>query len=137
MHVIDAAHPNVEERIESVNAVLAEIGVQTSDVVHVLNKTDAVAGSALIAKLTRELTDAVAVSAKTGAGLPALVELLARRTKAGRRLMTMGIPLTRADVIRRIKREGLVVSEDYEADNVRFTVWLPERLAAGLEEFAL
>jgi len=46
LHVIDAAHPQWEEHVAVVDAVLADLGLPAANVVHVFNKMDLVADAA-------------------------------------------------------------------------------------------
>jgi GTPase len=75
LHVVDVSSPEVDARIEQVEAVLDEIGARQIPTLRVLNKVDALADDAppLVT------ADAVAVSARTGAGLAALVDAIGAR----------------------------------------------------------
>jgi GTP-binding protein HflX len=64
VHVIDASNPFWERQRESVNVILRELGAGEKPTILAWNKTD-VAGS-------QDIGDGLAVSAKTGIGLPAL-----------------------------------------------------------------
>jgi GTP-binding protein HflX len=74
LHVIDAADPNRSERIEQVNAVLAEVGAGDLPQIEVFNKADLIGEQPHL-----EVADAtglarrVWLSARTGAGLDLLV----------------------------------------------------------------
>lgn len=83
LHVVDASNPGFPEQIHQVQKVLKEIGAQDVPLVLVFNKLDAVAPE----RQPRQLRDAyelegqaverVFVSARSGAGLGELRELLA------------------------------------------------------------
>jgi len=75
LHVVDASHPDPRERIDQVNSVLADIGARELPTLLVLNKVDVLEDQG--AGLLAGLTDAVAVSAVTGAGLDDLVSAIA------------------------------------------------------------
>jgi GTP-binding protein HflX len=71
LHVVDAASPEPERRIDAVRAVLDEIGVASTPELLVFNQVDRLApgvGDAIAAR-----HGGVAISALTGAGLGALV----------------------------------------------------------------
>jgi GTP-binding protein HflX len=96
LHVVDAANPNFPEQIEQVQRVLAEIGAADIPQVLVFNKIDALENAQQPLQL-RDMfeLDGVAVprlfvSARSGAGLPALREQLLGEL-AGRALPE-GIP---------------------------------------------
>jgi GTP-binding protein HflX len=76
LHVVDAADARQEEHIQAVNRILADLGLGEKPRVLVLNKIDRLApgdGEALAHRL-----GAVAISAATRAGLPALLHVCDR-----------------------------------------------------------
>jgi GTP-binding protein HflX len=77
LHVVDATYPDLRVRIDQVNAVLDEIGARELPTILVLNKVDALedGGAGLLAGFE----DAIAVSARTGAGLDRLMAAIAAR----------------------------------------------------------
>ncbi|HLT58580.1 MAG TPA: GTPase HflX [Limnochordales bacterium] len=79
LHVVDASQPDVHEQMEAVAAVLDELGVLGKPLVTAFNKLDAVADPERIREWARRTPAAVAISARTGAGLDELRALLARQ----------------------------------------------------------
>lgn len=78
LHVVDAASPNRDKQVAEVNKVLAEIGAQHVPQILVMNKIDLGAIEPGVeqdeyGKITR-----IRVSAKTGAGISALRDVLAQ-----------------------------------------------------------
>ncbi len=80
LHVVDASNPHAEEQIQSVNAVLKELGVDGKPTLLVLNKIDRVSDPSFLQVLEKHHPRAVAVSAATGRGLDdlcdAVIEML-------------------------------------------------------------
>jgi GTP-binding protein HflX len=72
LHVVDASDPHHRDRIAHVEAVLAEIGAADVPVLYVYNKIDR-ADEALVNELRSRESDRIAVSARTGEGVPALL----------------------------------------------------------------
>src|SRR4029077_9574394 len=70
LHVVDLSHPQAEEQIQAVNAVLDEIGADGKSALMVFNKIDRFENSELLNRYLERFPDAVGVSAKTGAGIP-------------------------------------------------------------------
>ena len=77
LHVVDVSSEEMDERIRQVESVLEEIGARQIPTIMVLNKIDALQGDA--ARNFGGDRVAVAVSAKTGAGLDALIEAVGAR----------------------------------------------------------
>jgi GTP-binding protein HflX len=82
LHVIDAAHPNRDEQVEAVEAVLAEIGADRVPQVRVYNKIDAAGMSAGAERDPSGILRAIRVSALTGEGCAELRAALADRFPA-------------------------------------------------------
>ena len=79
LHVVDASHPNREEQIAAVDAVLAEIGADRVPQIRVFNKIDAAGLSPGVARDESGIICAVRLSALTGDGCTALRSTLAER----------------------------------------------------------
>ncbi len=73
LHVVDISHPQAEEQIAAVNAVLEEIGADEKSTLMVFNKMDRLAGNGALNRLQEKFPHAVAISATTGEGIPALL----------------------------------------------------------------
>jgi GTP-binding protein HflX len=67
LHVVDASHPDLEEQVEVVDGVFADLELGDSPVVHVFNKMDLVSDrEAFVERVRRRFEPAVCVSATTG-----------------------------------------------------------------------
>jgi GTP-binding protein HflX len=118
LHVVDATDPDVDQRISQVNEVLSEIGARELPTIIVYNKMDALAAAS--PRFSGELNAegqavAVAVSAKTGAGLPALIAAVGGRlgvTTPAEVLLQAGDGKTRAWLY----RLGAVIDEHVRDD---------------------
>ncbi len=82
LHVIDAAHPNRDEQIAAVDAVLEEIGADAVPQIRVYNKIDAADLSPGVERDESGILRAVRLSALTGAGCAGLRAALAERFPA-------------------------------------------------------
>jgi GTP-binding protein HflX len=83
LHVVDAADPEAESQIDTVNRVLEEIGVNCSNSLIVLNKMDMVRDRAIVDVLRRRFQESVSISAATGEGLDRLGDAVAARLADG------------------------------------------------------
>jgi GTP-binding protein HflX len=88
LHVVDAAAPGVPDRVDAVQRILDELGLEPPRQV-VLNKADAADQQQLDELAVRY--SAVAVSATTGAGLPELRAALSRQLGGGSDVTTDGL----------------------------------------------
>ncbi|HTI98590.1 MAG TPA: GTPase HflX [Dongiaceae bacterium] len=134
LHVVDISHPQAEEQIDAVNAVLAEIGAEAKPTLMVFNKIDRLHSSrSLLPRFLERHPNAVAVSAATGDGLPALLAELGTQLRPVRELLELKIPHDQAAVIARLHQVGQVLERRYLAKTARFKVRIPPHLHA---EFA-
>ncbi len=131
LHVVDISHPQAEEQIQSVNAVLEEIGAAGKPTLMVLNKTDRLNGGGN--RFLERFPNAVGVSARTGDGLPALLAELNNQVRPVREFMELSVPHEASAVIARLHAVGQVVERDYDGEKAWFKARIPPHLH---EEFA-
>jgi GTP-binding protein HflX len=136
VHVVDAADEDPDRQMEAVRAVLSEIGAGDIPEVVALNKID-VADDAATKRLTRLYPQAVAISAKTGEGIEALLDALSEALMAGTKQVEFVVPYDRGDVMAAIHRFGEVVTEEHLDTGTRVVARLPHEQAARLTEFAV
>jgi GTPase len=130
--VVDAAHPNAEDHIKAVFAVLDEIKAGPKPMVRVLNKAD-IADPADLRALMRSDLPAVSVSAHTGEGLDRLAELIDAHFGQREECMRFRVPQSDAGVITRLHDAGKVLSETYEDNDILLEAVLdPSRAAPFL-----
>ena len=88
--------------------MLDEIGAGDVPELVVVNKADASAEAARLAKVTE---GAVCVSARTGEGIDDLLRAVADRLRVADRVVELVIPWARGDVLAAVHREGEVVGQ--------------------------
>jgi GTP-binding protein HflX len=131
VHVIDAAHPGWPEQAQVVDGVLADIGAGDRPVLRALNKADLVPADA---RRPAAGPDAVVVSARTGAGIPALLGAIETRLTAGLERVRCEVPSARGDVLAWLRQAGRVVEEYYSDGAVTVTALLPPKVAGQLRK---
>ena len=132
VHVVDISHPQAQEQIDAVNAVLLEIGAGEKPVLMVFNKLDRLAGG-LPPVLRERYPQAVSLSARTGEGITPLLAELGTQLRPIREFLELRVPLAEASVIARLHAVGQVVTSRYTGKAARFKVRVPPHL---VEEFA-
>jgi GTP-binding protein HflX len=136
LHVVDGADPDPLGQIEAVRVVLGEIDAAAVPEVIVVNKVDAMTEDDIL-MLRRALPGAAWVSARTGAGIDALRELVAGRLPHPEIDVDVLVPYDRGDLVARMHRDGEVLSEAHEGTGTRLTARVDGALAAALTEFAV
>ena len=136
LHVVDGSHADPEGQLRAVREVLAEIGAQDVPELVVVNKTDA-ADPLVVSRLLRVERGAVAVAARTGAGLDQLRTVIERRLPRPPVEMEALVPYDRGELVSRMHRTGEVLSVVHEPAGTRVRARVSEGLAAALEPYAV
>lgn len=134
VHVVDASHPQAEEQIQAVDAVLKEIGAEGKPTLMVFNKIDQLNGSRdVLTRFLERHPHGVSICATSGEGIPALLAELGSQLRPIREFMELAVPHDRTGVIARLHEVAQVVERDYNGDQARFKARIPPHLH---EEFA-
>ncbi|HJQ48650.1 MAG TPA: GTPase HflX [Amycolatopsis sp.] len=140
VHVVDGSDPAPEEQVNAVREVLAEITQRRSEPLPpeliVINKSDAADELSLV-RLRHLLPDAVVVSARTGAGVTALVETLSERLPRPELTVEALVPYTRGELVARVHADGEVLAEEHLAEGTRLHARVRPDLASALEAYAV
>lgn len=137
LHVIDCAHPQVEQQIDAVHAVLQEIGADDKPVLYVLNKIDREEGKHTARRLARTLGRSAAVSAVTGEGVENLLNELADCLKGDKQVMKLAIPLSEGRLLAQLKQSATVLEEKYEGESAELLVRVPAQLVPRCEPYRI
>lgn len=125
--VSDASEEALDQQRQVVCSVLSDLGAGEKPCIDVLNKTDCAREDAM-------LPGAVRVSARTGEGMDALLQEIARRLFASQRTVRLRIPYTNGSLLSWLHDNATVLEEAYEADATHVTVRLDrarlDRIAA-------
>jgi GTP-binding protein HflX len=139
LHVIDAAAPDGERRIEAVRSVLLEVGADRVPVVEVFNKTDLLERHVIDAFRARR-PEAVFLSAVRGDGRDELLDVIARRLAMDAERIRLQLDGTReADrrLVADLYRHGRVVSHVTSGSHVAIEADVPRRLLGRFGRAAL
>ncbi|NUW40375.1 GTPase HflX [Nonomuraea rhodomycinica] len=116
LHVVDGSHPDPEGQLAAVREVIADIeGASELPEIVVINKADA-ADPDVLDRISRRERDSIVVSARTGAGIAELMELIERRLPRLDHEVTLLVPYERGDLVSRAHKEGEVLSVDHVED---------------------
>jgi GTP-binding protein HflX len=129
LHVIDASAPDRDRRDRAVHGVLADIGAGGVPTVEVYNKCDRL-DPVDVVRLTGSSAHAVAVSAKTGAGLGDLLDLIVSRLAMDTEVVTLRLDFGSAEdrrLLTEVHRHGAVRSQVSSGDDVVVEAEVPRR----------
>lgn len=142
LHVVDVSHPQADEQIAAVNAVLNEIGAGDKPTMMVFNKVDQLDGGSpeyngagTLTRLHELYPNSVAISAKTGAGVEELLSEISSQIRPERELLELRIPHEAAAAIARLHKVGQVLERRYLAKTAKFKARIPPHHHAEFAAF--
>jgi GTP-binding protein HflX len=136
LHVVDGSDDEPEDQLNAVREVLAEIGAQHVPEIVVINKADA-AESEVLARIRRREPHSIVVSARTGEGIEALLDMIERDLPRAAVEVDVVVPYDRGDLLARAHRDGEVEKIDHTDVGTRLVARVPKSLAAELEAATL
>lgn len=127
LHVADAANPAVFEQISAVYKVLEEIGIEAKDTLLVLNQIDRVASPEALERVLQRYPNALAVSAKTGQGLPQLAEAVGEALS--REFLDLEVDVDPSDgrLLAHLAKHGEVLSRTVDEHRITVHVRIPRQ----------
>ena len=128
--LLDISDPEAEWKLEVSTQLLIELGARSEDMILVYNKIDALPEGTVIPRLSG--TETVSVSAKTGEGIPALLEAVTNWLRRRKRKVKLHIPAKDLGVLNQLYRAGHVEKVEYTEDGADAEVVLD---AAGQGKF--
>jgi GTP-binding protein HflX len=144
LHVVDASSPHAAEHTAHVLATLREIGAAETPQILVLNKIDQIPGEPDVASIARRIlgdpehqpAGAVAVSAKTGEGVDALLAKADQVLPLDRLEHAMyRFPVGEGAAISMLHDYARVLSTTYTEDGTLVEAEVPESIRRRLKQF--
>ena len=129
LNVCDASSPEAEEHLQVTRELLQELGCGDVPILTVFNKCD------LSPEPVRAEGPSVCISAKTGQGLPRLLEEVAAALPPDRKKVTLLLPYRQGALAEQCRREGAVEREEYVAEGLSMTVTLGVRMLDAVKDY--
>ena len=136
VHVVDGSSPDVYDHFTTTLEVLRELGADEKRMVVAVNKIDLVEVERRH-ELAKHFDTAVLVSVQTGEGLEELVARMGAMLLENVVRHDLRIPQARPDLIALLHREGKILTEDYEGNDILATATYPKRFLANFAEFVI
>lgn len=130
LHVVDCSNPQMEEQIHVVYETLRQLEVGDKTVITVFNKIDRLEKPSVLKDLHSDYQ--VQISAKTGAGLQELTDILEMILRNRKVYLERVYPYQEAGRIQTIRRYGQLLSEEYREDGIFITAYVPAELYGNL-----
>lgn len=129
LNVCDASSPEAEEHLQVTRELLQELGCGDVPILTVFNKCD------LSPEPVRAEGPSVCISAKTGQGLPRMLEEVAAALPPDRKKVTLLLPFRQGALAEQCRREGAVEREEYVAEGLSMTVTLGVRMLDAVKDY--
>lgn len=130
LHVVDAGHPKRDEQMATVAAVLRDLGAAGRPQLLVFNKADTLAYPQEAERLVRQHPGSVAVSARTGAHLDALLEAIHAALAARRRVVEVLVPYDQSGWVAWLHERGHILAAEHRPEGT----WIRAELEHSLAE---
>jgi len=137
IHVLDASATEIYAFYETTRSVLTELGAVDKPTIIVLNKVDLIAGDeARLHELKSHFdSSAVFISIATGEGIETLIHRLAGMMVDRVARLPLRLPQARQDLMALLHREGKIVNQDYDGNDIVLTAIIPHALRHHFESF--
>ncbi len=133
LNVCDASSPECAEHITVTQQLLIELGCSDIPIITVMNKCD-IAGE-LFGMST--IGKNVMISALQGKGLDTLLEAIARELPPTRMKADFLIPYSDGGAAARLRRDGVVLAEEYKNEGLFMTVIADARIVEDLKNYTV
>lgn len=131
LNICDASSPEAQVHLEVTETLLAELGCEGRPIIPVLNKCDAMPPNTVIPFVG----DAVRISAINGTGIDRLLEVIEENLPVKSRRVTLQLPFSQSGIAARIRRDGIVESEEYTPSGLTLTAQVPPLLYRSLQDY--
>ena len=129
LHVIDAADPHREEQIAVVDSLIAKLSKEGTPVLRCYNKAELVDATEIPVG-----EDVVRMSAKTGAGMDALLQSIEKALGHSRHHVLLCIPYSQGGLVDTLHKNAQVLSVDYTGEGIVVETVLDPILYGKLRE---
>lgn len=122
LHVVDVSQSSAWRQIEAVEEVLTELDCQSVPQILVLNKMDVADDAAMVELLARRDRAALAVSAKTGAGLGELTAEVIHRVRGDTADVTVRIGQTDGKLLAILDKLAIIRGRRYHGESIELDI---------------
>lgn len=136
LHLVDVSHPQADEHVDATFQILKELKIDPESMITVLNKADLCENHGMINKLRIKCPKNVVISALKQEGFELLIERMVRELANRRKRVELCIPQSEYALVGLLHREGNVLSERYEENDVVMSVDLPLQLLYKVDVYS-
>lgn len=131
INLCDASSDEARVHLQVTRDLLDSLGCGDTPVLTVLNKCDLLDDSLL----AQDFNSYIKISAKTGAGIDALLKAIDDNLPVRMKRVALLVPFASAGIVSDIRDSGTLISEEYTADGVAVEAVVDEILYARVRDF--
>lgn len=135
LHVVDVSHPAAAEQADTTIQVLKELRAADKPIITVLNKIDRCKDLQMAARIRLKFPHTVQISALTRQGFAELEEMMLEELKKRRTTVKLRIPQKEYGIVNEILRQGHLLQQEYEENDILIQIELPVSLAQRLAKY--
>ncbi|MBR3570345.1 MAG: GTPase HflX [Oscillibacter sp.] len=117
LHVIDVSNPEWQKQARVVESLIAELGAGELPRIDIYNKRDKLPPG----EIMPHGENICLLSARTGEGVPELLDMIAKRLDPGIRRVSLFLPYDKGGLLDALYREASVENVDYQAEGIAVT----------------
>lgn len=137
LHVIDSSIPNWDMQRDAVVQTLTGLHAENIPCLTIFNKVDAAPPAMHVRSLVDEWPNSVAISAKTGEGIPELLEAIVRMVREHLGFMRALLPYDQNGLVDECYKLGRVHKVEYREEGIYIEAELVANLRSKLARYAL
>ena len=128
LHLVDGTSPDMELHKEVVYDTLENLGIKDKPIITAFNKVDLIEDTDDLPLMDENADLVLEISAKTGKGLDELFEAIEGALRGDKVYLETVIPYGESEYLKRIKKYGELISEEYVGDGVLVKAYVPQNL---------
>ena len=133
LNVCDVSSDEFGEHLNVTMNLLNSLGCENKPIISVLNKCDLLDGHTELLSFN----NSVCISAKTGSGIPDLLLRIQQLLPNKRRKVSLLIPFSQGAIAGRIRKDGVVLSEDYTENGIKITAILDVGFIDEIKDYVI
>ncbi len=133
LNVCDVSSDEFGEHLNVTMNLLNSLGCENKPIISVLNKCDLLDGHTELLYFN----NSVCISAKTGSGIPDLLLRIQQLLPNKRRKVSLLIPFSQGAIVGRIRKDGVVLSEDYTENGIKITAILDVGFIDEIKDYVI
>lgn len=130
LHVVDSSNPDVYRQMHIVYDTLKDLGIQDKPIITAFNKQDNIEAEQILKDLHADYT--IKMSAKTGAGIKGLLDLIEKVLNERKVLVERVFSYQDAGKIQTIRKYGQLLEEEYQQDGIYVKAYIPNDILQSL-----